>query len=101
MKRLSFEVWMLNWVMHEGEIELYIEHEDDAALGDDGENDDAFLVAINVTYGEGIDSDNPLDSDVDSNESCHRDKITNEALWSDNEQVFEVRRQIAKMKELM
>ncbi|GAB4849433.1 hypothetical protein Ancab_004228 [Ancistrocladus abbreviatus] len=87
--------------------------------GDNGENrvilksqpkdDSASLVDINVTYFEGVNANfntsvdvsyNTLDSDVDSDESCHRDKITNEALWSDNEEVFEVRRQKAIMEKL-
>ncbi|GAB4825907.1 hypothetical protein Ancab_008774 [Ancistrocladus abbreviatus] len=87
--------------------------------GDNGENrvisksqpkdDNASLVDINVTYFEGVNANyntsvdvsyNTLDSDVDSNESCHRDEITNEALWSDNEEAFEVGRQKAIMEKL-
>ncbi|GAB4839144.1 hypothetical protein Ancab_028672 [Ancistrocladus abbreviatus] len=88
--------------------------------GDNGENrvisksqpkdDGASLVDINVTYFEGVSANsntsvdvsyNTLDSDADSDESCRRDDITNEALWSDNEEVFEVRRQKAIMERLM
>ncbi|GAB4832564.1 hypothetical protein Ancab_006582 [Ancistrocladus abbreviatus] len=88
--------------------------------GDNGENrvisksqpknDGASLVDINVTYFEGVSANsntsmdvlyNTLDSDADSDESCRRDEITNEALWSDNEEVFEVRRQKAIMERLI
>ncbi|GAB4834505.1 hypothetical protein Ancab_032762, partial [Ancistrocladus abbreviatus] len=54
--------------------------------------------SVDVSYNT-LDSD--ADSDADSDESCRRDEITNEALWSDNEEVFEVRRQKAIMERLM
>ncbi|GAB4830039.1 hypothetical protein Ancab_019683 [Ancistrocladus abbreviatus] len=72
--------------------------------GDNGENrvisksqpkdDGASLVDINVTYFEGVSANSNTSVDVsyntlDSDESCHRDEITNKALWSDNEEVFE------------
>ncbi|GAB4842831.1 hypothetical protein Ancab_012808 [Ancistrocladus abbreviatus] len=85
--------------------------------GDNGENrvisksqpkdDSASLVDINVTYFEGVNANsntsvdvsyNTLDSDVDSDESCHRDKISNEALWSDNEEVFEQQQSPKRMR---
>ncbi|GAB4832550.1 hypothetical protein Ancab_006567 [Ancistrocladus abbreviatus] len=88
--------------------------------GDNGENrvisksqpkdDGASLVDINVIYFEGVSANsntsvdvlyNTLDSDANSDESCCRDEITNEALWSDNEEVFEVRRQKAIMERLI
>ncbi|GAB4837926.1 hypothetical protein Ancab_027454 [Ancistrocladus abbreviatus] len=88
--------------------------------GDNGENrvilksqpkdDGASLVDINETYFEGVNANsntsvdvsyNTLDFNVDFDESYHRDEITNEALWSDNEEVREVRRQKAIMEKLM
>ncbi|GAB4830052.1 hypothetical protein Ancab_019694 [Ancistrocladus abbreviatus] len=83
--------------------------------GNNGENrvisksqpkdDGASLVDINVTYFEGVSANPNTSVDVsyntlDSGESCNRDEITNEALWSDNEEVFEVRRKRAIMEKL-
>ncbi|GAB4857518.1 hypothetical protein Ancab_015426 [Ancistrocladus abbreviatus] len=108
-------------------VDVGIKHVEDDGLGfpraiedidmgrDNGENrviwksqpkdDGASLVDIKFTYFESVSANSNTSVDVsyntlDSDESCHRDEITNKALWSDNEEVFEVRRQKAIMEKL-